>query len=104
MIADYTYPKSLGTTTGFQEDDTTDSTAIIQFDSYYEASGDCCCKEEPNTEDQEWKKYIKELWIDALNFVSPPYIAEYKMSRIFYRRTPISISGWLAKKGYAKKN
>lgn len=53
---------------------------------------------------REWREYLKTLWLSALGVRYCAHIAECLVCVLYYRRLLISISGWLARKGYNKKN
>lgn len=53
---------------------------------------------------REWREHTKALWMYALGAKHYFCAVRYLVRVLYYRRLLFSISGWLGRKGYAKKN
>lgn len=53
---------------------------------------------------REWKEYLKSLWLKVLKLKGYFTSGQCLGCKLYHRRLLISISGWLAREGYAKKN
>jgi hypothetical protein len=53
---------------------------------------------------REWREYLKSMWLDVLRLKQYFNVARCSPCKLYYRRLLFSISGWLGRKGYAKKN
>lgn len=56
------------------------------------------------SEIKEWRKYLKALWLKALNSKRYFNAVQFLKGVLYYRRLLFSISGWLARNGHNKKN
>jgi hypothetical protein len=53
---------------------------------------------------REWREYLKSMWLAVLKMRQYFNVARFSLCKLYYRRLLFSISGWLGRKGYAKKN
>lgn len=53
---------------------------------------------------RERREYLKSMWLKALKLKEYFIFGQCWGCKLYFRRLLISISGWLARKGYAKKN
>ena len=53
---------------------------------------------------REWREYLKSMWLAVLKMKQYFNMARFSPCKLYYRRLLFSISGWLGRKGYAKKN
>lgn len=53
---------------------------------------------------REWREYLRVLWLDVLRAGQYLGIIRFSNCRLYYRRLLFSVSGYLNKKGRAKKN
>lgn len=53
---------------------------------------------------REWRGYLKSMWLVVLRTKQYFNMLRFSSCKLYYRRLLISISGWLTREGYAKKN
>jgi hypothetical protein len=98
------------------DDTATATTSATTSDTFFGANCDasvyiCAEEEKPWKDDlylmaecREWKEYLKSMWLKVLKLKGYFTLGQCLNCKLYYRRLLFSISGWLAREGYAKKN
>lgn len=85
---------------GFWEQDCSSEFHCTIIDQYKEMEDDLWML----IDRREWREYLKSMWLAVLKMKQYFNVARFSPCKLYYRRLLFSVSGWLGRKGYAKKN